>query len=68
MYREVNCLGMLLLQMLIRMLNSYYQHVSRYKNSLITRFYGVHCVKPLNGPKVCDIYYNDLVLQMFATV
>ena len=49
------------------MLNSYYQHVSQYKNSLITRFYGVHCVKPLNGQKVRDIYYN-LLLQMFLAV
>jgi len=50
------------------MLNSYYQHVSQYKNSLITRFYGVHCVKPLNGQKVRDIYYNNLLLQMFLAV
>jgi hypothetical protein len=45
------------------MLNSYYQHVNRYKNSLITRFYGVHCVKPLNGQKVCDIYNDDSVVM-----
>jgi len=50
------------------MLNSYYQHVSQYKNSLITRFYGVHCVKPLNGQKVRDIYYNNRLLQMFLAV
>ena len=50
------------------MLNSYYKHVSQYKNSLITRFYGVHCVKPLNGQKVRDIYYNNLLLQMFIAV
>ena len=42
-------------QLLIRMLPSYYQHVSRYDYSLITRFYGVHCVKPSNGPKVRNI-------------
>jgi 1-phosphatidylinositol-4-phosphate 5-kinase len=50
------------------MLNSYYQHVSRYNNSLITRFYGVHCVKPLNGQKVRDIYYYNLLLKMFSAV
>jgi len=50
------------------MLNSYYKHVSQYKNSLITRFYGVHCVKPLNGQKVRDIYYNNRLLQMFLAV
>ena len=34
------------------MLRSYYQHVSRYENSLVTKFYGVHCVKPIGGQKV----------------
>ncbi|RWV91809.1 hypothetical protein GW17_00045869 [Ensete ventricosum] len=36
---------------LIRMLRNYYRHVCRYKNSLVTKFYGVHCVKPIGGPK-----------------
>ena len=40
-------------QVLIRMLPSYYQHVSQYKNSLVTKFLGVHCVKPIGGQKVC---------------
>uniref|UniRef100_A0A0D9W249 1-phosphatidylinositol-4-phosphate 5-kinase n=1 Tax=Leersia perrieri TaxID=77586 RepID=A0A0D9W249_9ORYZ len=39
-------------KLLIRMLPSYFQHASQYRGSLITRFYGVHCVKPLNGQKV----------------
>jgi putative Mn2+ efflux pump MntP len=39
-------------QVLIRMLPSYYQHVSQYKNSLVTKFLGVHCVKPIGGQKV----------------
>ncbi|CAD6206321.1 unnamed protein product [Miscanthus lutarioriparius] len=47
-------------KLLIRMLNSYYNHVNRYKNSLITRFYGVHCVKPLNGQKVRFIVMGNL--------
>ena len=34
------------------MLPSYYQHVCRYENSLVTRFFGVHCVKPIGGQKV----------------
>lgn len=38
--------------MLIRMLPSYYQHVCQYKNSLVTKFLGVHCVKPIGGQKV----------------
>lgn len=40
-------------QVLIRMLPSYHQHVCRYENSLVTKFYGVHCVKPIGGQKVC---------------
>ncbi|KAJ1293968.1 hypothetical protein BS78_01G110700 [Paspalum vaginatum] len=47
-------------KLLIRMLNSYYQHVDRYKNSLITRFFGVHCVKPHNGQKVRFIVMGNL--------
>lgn len=39
-------------QVLIRMLPSYYQHVCRYENSLVTKFFGVHCVKPVGGQKV----------------
>lgn len=38
------------------MLPSYYQHVSRYENSLVTKFFGVHCVKPIGGQKVCVVY------------
>ncbi|RWW43483.1 hypothetical protein BHE74_00050844 [Ensete ventricosum] len=40
---------------LIRMLPSYYRHVCQYANSLVTRFYGVHCVKPNGGQKDYDI-------------
>lgn len=39
-------------KVLIRMLSSYYQHVRKYENSLVTKFYGVHCVKPNGGLKV----------------
>lgn len=35
------------------MLPSYYKHVSKYENSLVTKFFGVHCVKPVGGQKVC---------------
>lgn len=41
------------IQVLIKMLPSYYQHVCRYENTLVTKFYGVHCVKPVGGVKVC---------------
>uniref|UniRef100_A0A7N0T6W6 1-phosphatidylinositol-4-phosphate 5-kinase n=1 Tax=Kalanchoe fedtschenkoi TaxID=63787 RepID=A0A7N0T6W6_KALFE len=38
-------------KVLIKMLPSYYQHVCRYQNSLVTKFFGVHCVKPIGGQK-----------------
>ncbi|KAJ4733506.1 phosphatidylinositol- 4-phosphate 5-kinase 5 [Rhynchospora pubera] len=47
-------------KVLIRMLPSYYQHVRRYQNSLVTRFYGVHCVKPINGQKIRFIVMGNL--------
>ncbi|RWW23096.1 hypothetical protein GW17_00012669 [Ensete ventricosum] len=53
-------------KVLIRMLPSYYQHVYRYENSLVTKFYGVHCVKPIGGPKVR--YYSDKLLPHYLAV
>ncbi|XP_020226644.1 phosphatidylinositol 4-phosphate 5-kinase 2 isoform X2 [Cajanus cajan] len=47
-------------KVLIRMLRSYYQHVSKYENSLVTKFYGVHCVKPIGGQKTRFIVMGNL--------
>ncbi|XP_042434163.1 phosphatidylinositol 4-phosphate 5-kinase 1-like isoform X1 [Zingiber officinale] len=47
-------------KVLLRMLPSYYKHVSMYKNSLITKFYGVHCVKPIGGPKIRFVVMGNL--------
>ncbi|XP_010926458.2 LOW QUALITY PROTEIN: phosphatidylinositol 4-phosphate 5-kinase 2 [Elaeis guineensis] len=47
-------------KVLIRMLPSYYEHVRRYQNSLVTKFYGVHCVKPIGGQKVRFIVMGNL--------
>lgn len=47
-------------KVLIKMLPSYYQHVSMYMNSLLTKFYGVHCVKPVGGMKVRFIVIGNL--------
>ncbi|XP_010916539.2 phosphatidylinositol 4-phosphate 5-kinase 2 [Elaeis guineensis] len=47
-------------KVLIRMLASYYQHVRHYENSLVTKFYGVHCVKPIGGQKVRFIVMGNL--------
>ncbi|KAE9595932.1 hypothetical protein Lal_00030445 [Lupinus albus] len=47
-------------KVLIRMLRSYYQHVFRYENSLVPKFYGVHCVKPIGGQKIRFIVMGNL--------
>ncbi|XP_031373538.1 phosphatidylinositol 4-phosphate 5-kinase 1-like [Punica granatum] len=47
-------------KVLIRMLQSYHRHVSRYENSLVTKFLGVHCVKPIGGLKTRFIVMGNL--------
>ncbi|XP_010272887.1 PREDICTED: phosphatidylinositol 4-phosphate 5-kinase 1-like [Nelumbo nucifera] len=47
-------------KVLLRMLPSYYQHVCRYENSLVTKFFGVHCVKPVGGQKTRFIVMGNL--------
>ncbi|RWR78604.1 phosphatidylinositol 4-phosphate 5-kinase 1-like protein [Cinnamomum micranthum f. kanehirae] len=47
-------------KVLLRMLPSYYEHVCRYENSLVTKFFGVHCVKPVGGQKVRFIVMGNL--------
>ncbi|TVU47657.1 hypothetical protein EJB05_07263, partial [Eragrostis curvula] len=39
-------------KVLIRMLRGYYEHVCRHKSTLLTRFYGTHCIKQAGCPKV----------------
>ncbi|CAL5435141.1 unnamed protein product [Camellia sinensis] len=36
-------------KVLLRMLSAYYNHVRAFENTLVAKFYGLHCVK-LNGP------------------
>ncbi|KAF7140864.1 hypothetical protein RHSIM_Rhsim06G0108400 [Rhododendron simsii] len=47
-------------KVLIKMLPSYHQHVCQYKNSLVTKFFGVHCVKPIGGLKTRFIVMGNL--------
>ncbi|CAI9787023.1 unnamed protein product [Fraxinus pennsylvanica] len=47
-------------KVLIKMLHSYYKHVYRYENSLVTKFCGVHCVKPVGGVKTRFIVMGNL--------
>ncbi|CAI9097927.1 OLC1v1034451C1 [Oldenlandia corymbosa var. corymbosa] len=39
------------LKVLLRMLPSYYHHVQKYDNTLITKFFGLHRIKPFSGQK-----------------
>lgn len=47
-------------KVLIKMLPSYFEHVCRYKNTLVTKFFGVHCVKPVGGLKTRFIVMGNL--------
>ncbi|KAJ8762909.1 hypothetical protein K2173_023038 [Erythroxylum novogranatense] len=47
-------------KVLIRMLPSYYKHVCRYEKTLLTKFFGVHCVKPIGGQKTRFIVMGNL--------
>ncbi|KAG8389717.1 hypothetical protein BUALT_Bualt01G0007800 [Buddleja alternifolia] len=47
-------------KVLIKMLPSYHQHVCRYENSLVTKFYGVHCVKPVGGVKTRFVVMGNM--------
>lgn len=50
------------------MLPNYYKHICQYENSLVTKFYGVHCIKPVGGQKVCAVHQDYLLpLDNFLT-
>ncbi|MQL88975.1 hypothetical protein Taro_021544 [Colocasia esculenta] len=52
-------------KVLVRMLPNYYQHVCQYKGSLVTKFYGVHCIKPIGGQKVRFIVMGNLFCSKY---
>ncbi|XP_021718609.1 phosphatidylinositol 4-phosphate 5-kinase 1-like [Chenopodium quinoa] len=49
-------------KVLIKMLPKYYDHVAKYKNTLVTKFFGVHCVKlkAVGGQKTRFIVMGNL--------
>ncbi|CAI8619239.1 unnamed protein product [Vicia faba] len=47
-------------KVLTRMLPSYYQHVCKYKNTLVTAFLGAHCIKPVGGQKIRFIVMGNV--------
>ncbi|KAH6759820.1 Phosphatidylinositol-4-phosphate 5-kinase family protein [Perilla frutescens var. hirtella] len=55
-------------KVLIRMLSAYYKHVRAFENTLVTKFYGLHCVK-LTGPaqkKVRFVIMGNLFCTEYA--
>ncbi|KAL3634752.1 Phosphatidylinositol 4-phosphate 5-kinase 2 [Castilleja foliolosa] len=52
-------------KVLIKMLPSYYQHVYKYENSLVTKFYGVNCVKPVGGVKTRFIVMGNMFCSKY---
>ncbi|XP_038697714.1 phosphatidylinositol 4-phosphate 5-kinase 4-like [Tripterygium wilfordii] len=55
-------------KVLIRMLAAYYNHVRAFENTLVTKFFGLHCVK-LTGPiqkKVRFIIMGNLFCSEYA--
>ncbi|KAK7378063.1 hypothetical protein VNO80_03499 [Phaseolus coccineus] len=56
-------------KVLLRLLPAYYNHFRDHKNTLLTKYYGLHCVK-LNGPiqkKVRFIIMGNLFCSEFIT-
>ncbi|KAG6427938.1 hypothetical protein SASPL_112186 [Salvia splendens] len=46
-------------KVLLRMLSAYYNHVRSFDNTLVTKYFGLHCVR-LNGQKVRFIIMGNL--------
>ncbi|XP_077251397.1 phosphatidylinositol-4-phosphate 5-kinase, core [Tasmannia lanceolata] len=56
------------IKVLLEMLPNYYRHVKKYGNTLLTKFYGLHAVKPAGGQKVHfvvmgNIFRSDLLIH-----
>lgn len=47
---------------LLNMLPAYYRHVRTYDNTLLTKFYGLHRIKPAQGRKVGTKQGSGLIL------
>ncbi|GER52537.1 phosphatidylinositol-4-phosphate 5-kinase family protein [Striga asiatica] len=52
-------------KVLLRMLNAYYNHVRAFENTLVTKYFGLHCVK-LNGQKVRFIIMGNLFCSEYT--
>ncbi|OIT22044.1 PREDICTED: phosphatidylinositol 4-phosphate 5-kinase 1-like [Nicotiana attenuata] len=47
-------------KVLIRMLQSYYRHVGQYRSSLVTKFFGLHCVKMVGCQKTRFVVMGNM--------
>ncbi|KAJ4956092.1 hypothetical protein NE237_012875 [Protea cynaroides] len=52
----------------LAMLPNYYRHVKKFRGTLLTKFYGLHAVRPVGGPKVYfiimrNIFQSDLCIH-----
>ncbi|XP_058100294.1 phosphatidylinositol 4-phosphate 5-kinase 3-like [Magnolia sinica] len=48
------------MKVLLEMLPNYYHHVKRYRNTLLTKFYGLHVVQPSGGRKVHFVVMGNI--------
>lgn len=49
------------------MLPNYHHHVRTYDNTLITKFFGLHRIKPYSGQKVLISFsYNVVAMNLFV--
>ena len=48
------------------MLPAYYNHVKAYENTLVTKFFGLHCVK-LSGPAQKKVWYENQLCSAIHT-
>ncbi|KAH7404662.1 hypothetical protein KP509_15G036800 [Ceratopteris richardii] len=46
---------------LLRMLRSYYQHIQSYRDTLLTKFFGLHALKPAGGQKVWFVVMGNVL-------
>ena len=72
--RNLSCYLGFMVKVLLRMLSAYYNHVRAFENTLVTKFYGLHCVKLMGQPiqkKVESAFLNfirnHLIQEVFSS-
>ncbi|KAG1335141.1 phosphatidylinositol 4-phosphate 5-kinase 10 [Cocos nucifera] len=51
------------MKVILEMLPNYYHHVQKCRNTLLTKFFGLHVVKPSNGQKIRFIVMGNILLS-----